>query len=131
MGGRGASSGVSNKGKKYGTQYKTLFSKGNIKFISKQSRNSEPLMETMTKGRVYAFVGGNDVISITYMDKENKRIKSINLDHYHQKMKLHVHHGYFHNENDGIKGATQLTTKEKAMVDRVQREWYNYLNGRR
>ena len=88
-------------------------------------------METMTKGRVYAFVGGNDIIGITYMDNENKRTKSINLDHYHKEMKPHVHHGYLHNENDGVKGAANLTPKEKAMVDRVKKEWYNYLSGRR
>lgn len=33
MGGRGASSGMSDKGKTYGTEYKTLHSDGNIKFV--------------------------------------------------------------------------------------------------
>lgn len=57
MGGRGASSGISVKGKKYGSQYRTLLTVGNVKFIKKNDRQSEPLMETMTKGRVYATVG--------------------------------------------------------------------------
>lgn len=36
-----------------------------------------------------------------------------------------MHHGYEHNENDGPKGATRLTDKEKKMVERVKRLWYN------
>ena len=32
MGGRGASSGLSDKGKKYGSEYTTLHQSGNIKF---------------------------------------------------------------------------------------------------
>ena len=50
MGGRGASSGISDKGNPYESQYRTLYQEGNIKFIKKNSRDSEPLMETMTKG---------------------------------------------------------------------------------
>lgn len=33
MGGRGASSGISRSGNKYGTEYSTLYQSGNIKFI--------------------------------------------------------------------------------------------------
>ena len=36
MGGRGASSGISVKGKKYGSQYRTLLTVGNVKFIKKE-----------------------------------------------------------------------------------------------
>lgn len=128
MGGRGSSSGVSNKGKAYGSQYKTVYSEGNIKFVQKNDRNSETLMETMTKGRVYVTVGGKDIKSITYHDNANKRKKSINLDHSHKGMKPHTHHGYLHNENDGKKGASRLTDKERQMVDRAERIWQNYLN---
>lgn len=130
MGGRGASSGISNKGKKYGTQYKTLLADGNIKFVTKVNRDSEPLMETMTKGRVYVTVGGNELKSITYFDKDNKRVKSINLDHKHAEMQPHTHHGYFHSENDGKKGASNLTPKERKMVDNVKTIWDNYNNGK-
>ena len=52
MGGRGASSGLSDKGNNYGSQYTTILKSGNIKFVSKNSRDSETLMETMTRGRV-------------------------------------------------------------------------------
>ena len=49
MGGRGASSGISDYGNKYGSQYRTLYQDGNIKFVQKNSRTSETLMETMTQ----------------------------------------------------------------------------------
>lgn len=126
MGGRGSSSGVSSSGNQYGSQYKTLLKSGNIAFISKNSRNSETLMETMTKGRVYVTVGGDELQSITYFDNKNKRTKSINLNHIHKGMQPHTHHGYFHNENDGLKGASQLTSEEKKMVERIEKIWYNH-----
>lgn len=117
MGGRGASSGISDKGNPYGSQYHTLYQEGNIKFIKKNSRDSEPLMETMTKGRVYVTVGGDDLLSITYMDnKNNKRSKSINLNHSHKGMQPHTHHGYLHNENDG--------KREQQDLRRKRRKWW-------
>ena len=69
MGGRGASSGISKKRNVYGSQFhavkdsngKALVS-GNVKFIQSNSRDSESLLETMTKGRVYALTGGDDLI---------------------------------------------------------------------
>lgn len=135
MGGRGASSGVScdkkgNPKNKYGTQYNTVLTDGNIKFVTKNSRQSETIMETMTQGRVYVTVGGDELISVMYFDNENKRIKTIDLSHPHKGLKEHVHHGYEHNENDGPKGATRLNEKEKEMVDRVRRLWYDHLRSR-
>lgn len=130
MGGRGARYGISENGNKYGSQYHTLYQVGNIKFVTKNSRQSETLTDTMTKNRVYVTVGGNDLLKITYFDNENKRNKTIDLDHYHNKKKPHVHHGYNHNENDPEKGYTNLTPKEKRMVDRVTKAWYNRKNGR-
>lgn len=128
MGGRGASSGLSDKGKKYGSQYKTLLEHENIKFVTANSRASESLFETKTEGRVYVTVGGNDLLRITYYDEKNKRNKQIDLDHLHKGIKPHAHHGYNHNENDGAKGATGLLPKEKKMVERVQKIWYNHIN---
>lgn len=130
MGGRGASSGISVKGKKYGTEYRTVLQSGNIKFVSKNERTSEPLMETMTKGRVYVTVGGDELNQIIYFDKNNKRVKTIDLSHTHNGEKPHTHHGYYHNENDGVKGATKLSPKEKKLLDRVKKIWYNYSNRR-
>lgn len=130
MGGRGASSGISDKGRKYGSEYNTILQEGNIKFVTKSDRTSETLMETMTPGRVYVTVGGKDLLSIMYFDSDNKRVKSIDLDHPHKKMKPHTHHGYIHFENDGPKGAANLTTEEKKMVERVAKLWYNHLNNK-
>lgn len=48
---------MSVKGRKYGSQYHTVLADGNIKFVEKNDRTSESLMETMTKGRVYVEVG--------------------------------------------------------------------------
>ena len=127
MGGRGASSGISKKGNKYGSQYHTVLESGNIKFVEKNFRQAETLMETMTEGRVYVTVGGEDLLQVIYFDTENKRTKTIDLDHAHKGMDRHTHHGYYHNENDGPKGATNLTPKEKQMVDRITKLWYNHI----
>ena len=131
MGGRGASRGMSKykeKSKKYGTQYKSLYESGNIKFVTKNGRNAEPLMETMTKGRVYATIGGKEVTSITFFDKNNKRYKKIELDHPHFEKKPHVHRGYFHSENNKTLESFDLTNKEKKMVERVLKTWENRNN---
>lgn len=125
MGGRGASSGISNKGNKYGTQYKTLFQVGNIKFVTKNSRTSEALMETMTKGRVYVTAGEDKLKSITYFDEKNKRVKTIDLDHYHNKLKPHVQEGYYHD-----KEAREPNTKEKKMIQKAYKLWYNHKKGK-
>lgn len=128
MGGRGASSGVSDKGNEYGSQYHTILKRGNVRFVTKNERTSETLMETMTSGRVYVTVGGKDLLSITYFDKDNRRAKTVDLNHPHKGIKPHTHHGYEHNERDGVKGAANLTPSEKKMVDKVRKLWYNYLN---
>ena len=125
MGGRGASSGRSVNGNVYGSQYKTVLQKGNIKFVQKITRTSETLMETKTKGRVYVTVGGNDLRQIIYFDKDLKRAKTIDLSHSHDGKSPHTHHGYNHNENDSAKGYANLTSAENRMVDRVRKIWYN------
>ena len=123
MGGRGASSGVSTKGKKYGTEYRMLFKVSNIKFIKTnpgEDRNAP--METMTKGRVYAYVGTkNNLKSIIYFDENNKRIKQIDLTHFHNGIKPHAHIGYEHKESE----ARRPTDKERRLVDFVKRAWEN------
>lgn len=91
MGGRGASSGISDKGNKYGTQYRTVLQDGNIKFVEKRSRDAETLMETMTPGRVYVHVGGQDILRIVFFDEENKRNRVIERDR--RNGGWHVHGG--------------------------------------
>ena len=50
MGGRGSSSGMSDKGKRYGTEYTTLYKAGNIKFVRYNDASSAKTpMETMTR----------------------------------------------------------------------------------
>lgn len=67
MGGRGSSSGMSDKGKKYGTEYETLYQSGNIKYVKYNGKATTAPMETMTNGRIYATVDGNNVVKhITY-----------------------------------------------------------------
>ncbi len=126
MGGRGASSGMSDSGKPYGTEYKSLLTVGNIKFVKHNDGSAAAPLETMTKGRVYVTVNAADVPKfISYYDTQNKRNKTIGLDKPHKGISPHVHHGYEHNENDGFKGTTGLSTKERKMVDNVLKAWYN------
>ena len=128
MGGRGASSGTSRAGNRYGSQYTTLHSAGNVKFIRKNDRRSEPIMETMTDGRVYAVVGGEEIKSVVYFDGDNKRVKQIDVDAPHRPYfaGTHTHHGYFHNEGDSSKGASNPTSEERKMVERLKRIWEDY-----
>lgn len=74
MGGRGASSGISDKGKRYGTEYKTVLQSGNIKFVKKNEGSVSSPLETQSKGRVYVTVGKDDELkSISFYDSENER----------------------------------------------------------
>ena len=126
LGGRGSRSGKSNKGKPYGTEYRTVLTAGNIKFVVPNGGAATAPMETMTSGRVYVTVNENDTLKfISYYDKENKRVKQIDLDQPHAGVKPHTHHGYEHNENDTVKGFAHLTAKEKRMVERVIKIWDN------
>ena len=135
MGGRGASSGFSDKGNPYGSQYETLLKSGNIKFVKARLNAKEPLFETMTRGRVYVLVGDKGLKSIIYFSNELKRNKRIDLDHSHKSMRPHVQHGYYDNEFDKAAGvkreATKLTPEEQKMVARVENLWDNYLNNKK
>ncbi|MBQ6374016.1 MAG: hypothetical protein IJJ45_05945 [Clostridia bacterium] len=132
MGSRGASSGRANNGKAYGTEYRTVLKAGNIKFVIKNEGSSTAPMETMTRGRVYVTVNDKqEISSISYYDKDNKRVKQIDLNHTHKGMKPHTHHGYNHNENDSAKGAANVTSEERKMIDRVKKLWYNQTSHKR
>lgn len=126
MGGRGASSGMSAKGKVYGTEYTTLYQSGNIKYVRYNDGAATAPMETMTKGRVYATIDyKGDIKHISFYDKNNKRYKQIDLDHYHKvdggKEKPHTHYGYIHDEN----GTRRPNEKERKIIDRVYNRWHN------
>ena len=47
----------------------------NIKFVANRIKNYEPLLETMSKGRTYVQVGGEDIVRVAFMDKDNKRYR--------------------------------------------------------
>lgn len=127
IGGRGSSSGVSDSGKPYGSEFKTLYQSGNIKFIQSNSGSAKTPMETMTKGRVYATVNSSgQVKAITYYDKHNKRYKQIDvIGSKHvvngQKIIPHTHKGYEHDE----KGTKAPSAKQQKMIDRILTTWQN------
>lgn len=133
MGGRGASSGATykwrGKNQTYGDEYTTVLQHRNIKFVKINSGSTTAPMETRTKGRVYVTIANdNHIKSITYYDKNGKRKKQIDLDHIHpidgKPEKPHVHLGFNHNEN----GDRVPSKKERRMIDRVKKLWYNHLN---
>ena len=127
MGGRGASSGISDKGKKYGTEYKSLLYIGRKKFVRATEGAAKAPLETRTKGRIYVTVNNQDKIkSISFYDRKNKRRRQIDVSGNPHRIdgKLvlpHVHKGYLHNE----KGDRTLTPKEVKLVARVLRIWNN------
>lgn len=132
MGGRGASSGISVKGKKYGTEYRTVHKIENIKFVVQNEKKPvKTPMETMTKNRIYVTIGKDgEPKSITLYDENGKRERQIDLTHNHTvngvKSKPHTHMGYEHDEN----GTRQPSVKEKKLIDKVTRVWENYKQGK-
>ena len=132
MGGRGASSGTSVHGNKYGSQYETILKSGNIKFVKQRPGASESLLETRTRGRVYVLVGDKGLKGIMYYDNSLKRSKRIDLDHSHKKLKPHVQNGYYGTSpKNGKLGANNLTPQEKKMVDNVEKLWDNYIKSKK
>lgn len=134
MGGRGASSGISERGHKYGTQFHAVRDSdgkpmvyGNIKFVRlNEEAEDNDLLETMTRGRVYAVVGPDDKVKrIIYFDNDNRRSRQVDLSHSHKGMAPpHVHHGYLHVEAEPSKsGASRPTAEERRMVETVLRLW--------
>lgn len=126
MGGRGSASGMSSKGKAYGTEYTTLLQSRNIKFVRYNNGAATAPMETMTKGRIYATVDYKDEVKhISFYDNENKRYKQIDLDHYHKvdgnKEKPHTHYGYIHDEN----GTKKSDINDHTIIDIVKKIWQN------
>lgn len=126
MGGRGASSGFSDSGNVYGTEFKTLLQSGNIKFVAVNGGAPTAPIETMTRGRVYVTVNKkeNTLKSISFYDRENKRFKQIDLDHYHKidgiPVKPHVQAGYYHDGDASIP-----SEKDSKLIDKVLKLWYN------
>lgn len=120
MGSRGAASGTGKH--PYGSEYKTVLQDGNIKFVKyRLADNAKAPLETQTKGRVYVTVNNDNELSfISYYDREGKRSKTIDLLHAHDGKSPHSHTGYEHNGK-----VTDLTDKEKKLLARVRKAWYD------
>lgn len=129
MGGRGSSSGIPDKGRKYGSQYHKVWEFENIKYVQRNPDAKEALMETRTPGRIYATVGGNDIIRITLFDSDNKRNKVIEKDK--RSGEWHVHNGYNHWEYSE-KRHNPLGSEDQKLLDKVNEAWKNRskINGR-
>jgi hypothetical protein len=122
MGGRGAASGVSAQGYQYGTEFKTVMSVDNIKFVQYQiTDQGKSPRETMSSGRnrVYVILDSQkELKSITFYDKSGKLRRQIDLDHTHLGEIPHVHIGYNHS-----KQKIRLTKSDLAYVEKVKRLW--------
>lgn len=128
MGGRGASSGASDKEKPYGSEYYTVYQSGNIKFVKQtDASNAKSPMETMTKGRIYVTLGkNNEPKSIILYSNDGLREKQIDITgkpHTVNGKPLlpHTHEGYVHDEN----GTRDLTKEERKLVEKVKKIWKN------
>lgn len=122
MGGRGASSGMSDSGKTYGSEYTTVAQFGNIKIIRTNDGGAKAPMETMTQGRIYATVDKfNDIKYITFHDAEGERVKQIDVKgKKHNGALPHTHNGYEHDEYGTYPG---LSIKDSKRVEKILKSW--------
>ena len=128
MGGRGASSGkpyyLNGKWNKYGDEYKTVLEVDNIKFVKAKNGSATAPTETQTKGRAYVTVNNkNELKYITYMNKNNKRLKQIDLEEHIINGKLvdyHKHTGYNHQGKP-----KEINPSERKLVEKAINLWYN------
>lgn len=122
MGGRGSSSGISDKGKKYGTEYQTVAQFGGIKVIRTPDGQARSPQETMANGRVYAVLDKfNDIKYIVFYDNEKERVKQIDIKgKMHEDKIPHTHYGYEHDEYGTYPG---VTDRDKKIVDKVLQSW--------
>lgn len=122
FGGRGASSGISDSGKRYRTEYKTLAQFGNVKVVQANNGEAKAPMETMTPGRIYATVDRfNDIKYITFHDTEGERVKQIDVKgKKHNGALPHTHNGYEHDEHGTYPG---LSAKDSKRVEKILKSW--------
>ena len=83
----------------------------------------------MTKRRIYATINEkNELRSITFYDKDNKRYKQIDVGGTPhvidgERVIPHVHFGYNHNEG----GDYKPTGDEQKLIERIKKQWYNHI----
>lgn len=134
IGGRGSSSGVSDKEKPYGSEYSTVHYVGNIKFVTANEGATKAPDETMTKGRVYATIDKNTgkVKYITYYDKTMKKYKQIDLEGPSHIIdgKPVIPHTHLGNDHKGD-NSRKPDVKEQKMINRVRKAWDDFNKKRR
>lgn len=102
----------------YGSEYNTLLSHENIKFIVDNfGRNRSPQI-THTVGRIYVIVSkeGN-IKNIELFDNNGLISRQIALDHFHDGMMPHTHVG------DNFSITRKVTQEEKELIDMVKMLW--------
>lgn len=122
--------GLGTKSGVYGKDFYSVYEFENIKFVKPTKVNTTAPRLTQTPGRVYVTLDTeNELKFISFYDKENKRYKTIDLDHRHTidgtPEKPHVHLGYNHDEN----GSRALDDSEKEFVEMVKKIWNNRSQG--
>jgi hypothetical protein len=125
MGGRGAASGVSDKGLKYGTEFRTLMSVDNIKFVQFQNSTAATIpQETISAGRnrVYVLVKDDKLKSITLYNSKGIVRRQIDLDHKHKGVVPHVHTV---NVNAWSREIVPATKSDIAYIEKVRKLWNN------
>lgn len=130
MGGRGAASGMSVRGIKYGQEYHSILTVDNIKFIMKNQGSTTAPLETMSafQNRVYVTVNARNIIkAITLYDSNGLRKAEIHLDHTHNGLKPHVHIGYDEPHNNTNTIALGQYTR---LVNKILKVWSEF-NGKR
>jgi len=121
MGGRGAASGMSVSGNKYGTEYLTIHRSDNIKYLKRNVGKANLPLETMAgdQNRVYASINDkNKIQAIGFYNKNGDKRRQIDLLHTHGGEVPHVHSGYYHPDD-----TVRLTKSDKAYIKKVTRIW--------
>jgi hypothetical protein len=122
MGGRGAASGVSAQGYQYGTEFKTLISVDNIKFVQPRKTGSSPVpIETMSSGRnrVYVLVNNSgEMKSISFYNSKGHLRRQIDFGHDHGHGSPHTHTGF-----GSARRTTPLTKSDEAYIRKVRKIW--------
>ncbi|MCL2526247.1 MAG: hypothetical protein FWE46_04255 [Coriobacteriia bacterium] len=121
MGGRGSSSGISNSGMPYGSEYEPLLLHQNMLFVRERAERGRTPAETRSgiNNRIYVTIDTNmnEVKAVTYYDKAGIKNVQIDLRHFHKGMKPHAHDGYNHGE------PRRLTITEVRNLNKALKIW--------
>lgn len=130
MGGRGAASGISDKGRKYGTEYHSVLKKDNIKFVKYNFGNTTVPLETMSsdKRRIYATINNQEKVKfITGYSKNGQLAWQIDVSgkaHYVNGERIETPHIHIGKDHVNTKVKT-LNKRYRKILHKVQEAWYN------